>query len=81
MMKIRDNFNRILESLKRNKFIANAGAYVSSNFLLQAAGFLLTPLWARYLTPKDYGITGTIAAYSGVISSLLMMGIDVPPKN
>jgi len=33
--------------------------------------FLLIPLWARFLTPEDYGITGTLLAYSGVLSTVL----------
>jgi O-antigen/teichoic acid export membrane protein len=65
----------IWRRFKRYRFIVNAGAYISSNILLQAAGFLLTPLWARFLTPSDYGITGTLSAYSGVLSTLLMMSL------
>lgn len=75
LLSIITGLRSIWDKLKRYKFITNAGAYISSNVLLKAAGFLLTPLWARFLTPADYGITGTLGAYSGVLTTLLMMGL------
>ena len=38
--------------------------------------FLLIPLWARFLTPQDYGITGTLLAYGGVLATLLGLGLS-----
>ncbi len=71
-------FKRITNSwqqVKRHKFITNAGAYISGNFLQTATGFFLIPILARFLTPEDYGITGTMVIYSGFLTPLLVMGL------
>lgn len=63
------------QQVRQHKLITNAGAYVSGYVLQKAVGFLLIPLWARFLTPTDYGITGTLLAYSGILSTVLAMGL------
>ena len=47
-----------------NKLARNASIYTIGNILPKAAGFLLLPVYTRFLTPADYGI----------ISSMLMLG-------
>lgn len=63
------------QQLRQNKFIVNASAYMSGAFIQQGLNFLLLPLWAYFLTPTDYGITGTLVAYTQVIQILLVMGL------
>jgi len=67
--------NTYWKKLKHHKLVTNATVYISGHVLQKGVGFLLLPLWARFLTPDDYGITGTLAAYSGVLSAILMMGL------
>ncbi len=61
--------------IKQHKLITNAAAYISGHIVQKAIAFLLLPLWVRFLTPEDYGITGTLTAYAGVLSALLLMGL------
>lgn len=61
---------------KKSRFLADASIYVSGNFLQKATSFLLIPIWAQFLNPEDYGITGTLIAYSGVLSTLLGLGLQ-----
>jgi len=61
--------------LLRSKLLQQSGFYLVGQFLQKAVSFLLLPVWTFYLAPSDYGIMGTLAAYSGVLNILLMFGI------
>jgi O-antigen/teichoic acid export membrane protein len=63
------------QPILKNKFITNAATYISGNVVQKGLVFLLIPIWARFLTPEDYGITGTLTVYGGVLFTLLVMGI------
>ena len=65
----------MLGHLQEKGIIKNSLAYVGGNFVQKVSEFLFIPLWTRYLTPQDYGITGTLSAFSGVLSPFLMMGL------
>ena len=43
-----------------NKIIKNATLYTIGNILPQAAGFILLPIYTRYLTPDEYGIVASM---------------------
>ena len=79
-MKSFKNKNRKIKkiwlSIKNNRLITNAGAYISGGFIQRAADFLLIPLWAAFLTPEDYAITGTMYAYRGMLLTVLVMGLN-----
>jgi O-antigen/teichoic acid export membrane protein len=60
----------------RSKLLQQSGFYLVGQFLQKAVSFLLLPVWTIYLTPSDYGIMGTLAAYSGVLSMLLLFGVN-----
>jgi len=70
--RVRDYWQR----MKQHKLVTTASVYVSGYVLQKAVSFLLIPLWARFLTPLDYGITGTLLAYSGVLTTLLGFGLS-----
>jgi O-antigen/teichoic acid export membrane protein len=59
----------------RSRLLQQSGFYLVGQFLQKAVSFLLLPVWTIYLTPSDYGIMGTLAAYSGVLSMLLLFGV------
>jgi O-antigen/teichoic acid export membrane protein len=61
--------------VRGSRLIKTASIYVSGYVLQKAVGFLLIPIWARFLLPEDYGITGTLLAYSGVLSTILALGL------
>ena len=62
--------------LLRSKLLQQSGFYLVGQTLQRAISFLLLPVWTIYLTPSDYGVMGTLAAYSGVLYVLLMFGIN-----
>jgi O-antigen/teichoic acid export membrane protein len=59
----------------KSKLLHQSGFYLLGQTLQKAVSLLLVPLWTRYLTPSDYGIMGTLAAYSGMLGVLLLFGI------
>ena len=61
----------LVARLKRNRMFTQAAAYISGNFLQQAAGFIMLLVWAGFLTREDYGITNTLAAYAAILSVFL----------
>lgn len=64
-----------LDRLRRRRLVSNASIYVLGTTLQRALGFLLIPLYTRYLTPSDYGITGVATAAEGVLTAVLGLGI------
>lgn len=61
--------------LRSNKLIANASTYISGSFIQRAFEFLLLPLWARFLSPGDYGIIGAMTSYSSILFNVLLLGL------
>jgi len=47
--------------MKIDRRIQEIGVYGVSAILRQAVGFLLLPVYTRYLTPQDYGIIGLLS--------------------
>ncbi|ALC16857.1 undecaprenyl-diphospho-oligosaccharide flippase [Desulfuromonas soudanensis] len=41
-----------------HRLLGHAGIYAMGNILRQLAGFLMLPIYTRYLTPADYGVVG-----------------------
>lgn len=46
------------------------------NILPQAAGFLLLPIYTRYLTPADYGVVSSMQALASILAVLFTLAID-----
>lgn len=61
--------------LLRSRLLQQSGFYLVGQILQKAVSFLLLPVWTFYLTPSDYGIMGTLNAYSGILGIVLMFGI------
>ena len=38
--------------------MGHASIYAAGNILRQIAGFLMLPVYTRFLTPADYGVVG-----------------------
>ena len=64
------------QRIKSHRFATNAGVYISGNVLQKGVAFLLLPIWSRFLTPYDYGVVGTMAAFSAVLLTLFVMGLQ-----
>jgi O-antigen/teichoic acid export membrane protein len=61
--------------LLRSKLLQQSGFYLVGQILQKAVSLLLLPVWTIYLTPSDYGIMGTLNAYSGVLNIILLFGV------
>jgi O-antigen/teichoic acid export membrane protein len=49
--------------------------YLVPNVLLRGLSFLLTPIYARALTPADYGAVGVATTIGGIVSVLLGLSL------
>lgn len=60
-----------LNKLLKHSLIYGAGAVIS-----KAVGFLMIPVYTRYLTPEDYGIIEILTLTSYIITWIFSMGLD-----
>lgn len=49
--------------------------YTGGQVLTKATGFILIPLYTRFLTPDDYGIIGVLNVILAMMSMILMFGV------
>lgn len=59
-----------------SKIVKNTSLYSLGNILPQAAGFILLPIYTRYLTPADYGIVSSMQVLSSVLAVFFTMAVD-----
>jgi len=59
-----------------SKIIKNTSLYTIGNILPKAAGFILLPIYTRYLTPADYGIVSLMQVLSTILTVFFTMAID-----
>jgi O-antigen/teichoic acid export membrane protein len=60
--------------MKEQAFLKHAAVYGLASMLTQAAGFVLLPLYTRYLTPSDYGILEVLGRIAETAATLLLFG-------
>lgn len=56
--------------------VKNSAIYGISPYIPRIISFLLLPLLTEHLTDVDYGIFGTIAAYTGALQALTTLGLS-----
>lgn len=59
---------------KFRTLLGNTLIYGLGNYGVKIIGFLLIPLYTRYLSPSDYGIIALVAMYSQVMFVLMNLG-------
>jgi O-antigen/teichoic acid export membrane protein len=59
------------------KIITNSTIYGISPFIPQLVNILILPIITQYLTETDYGIAGTINAYTGAIAVFSTLGMNM----
>ena len=57
------------------KVFKNSAIYVVCNFLTKALNFILLPLYAAFLTVWDYGVTGLMDSFKGVMCCLAIFSV------
>jgi O-antigen/teichoic acid export membrane protein len=50
--------------------------FMSGTLIINIAKVLLIPVYARYLSPSEYGVLGAANAISGFMSMLILLGLD-----
>lgn len=65
----------------RNTLIKNGLFFTFAPFLPKIINVFLLPIMTRYLTDVDFGITGTISAYTGAIGAFATLGLQVVLQN
>ncbi len=55
-------------------FLKHAAVYGVAAALVQAAGFLLLPMYLRYLGPAEYGVLEVVTRFAETASTLLLIG-------
>lgn len=58
------------------KVFKNSAIYTACNFLTKALNFILLPLYTAFLTTGDYGITGIIDNFRGVMCYLAIFSVQ-----
>lgn len=59
------------------KLFSHTLLYALGPQLPKIVNIFLLPIITAYLTPKDYGIHGTITAYAGLLAGIKMLGFDI----
>jgi O-antigen/teichoic acid export membrane protein len=65
-----------LRALLSDTLVRNTGIYAGGQIAQIVLTALLVPVWARFLDPSDYAITGTLAAYSSILLTVLGAGLN-----
>ena len=60
---------------RRRSLLFNSAVYVVGQFITKALGFVLLLVYARFLQPEDFGITGTLSAYGQILSTVFLLGL------
>jgi O-antigen/teichoic acid export membrane protein len=55
-------------------FVKHAAVYGLAGLLVQAGGFVLLPLYTRWLTPADYGVLEALGRIAETVGTCLMFG-------
>lgn len=61
---------------KQLQFIKGSAVLILSNFVLKGINFLLLPLYTKYLSPAELGISDTITSLTSIVFPLMVMGLD-----
>jgi O-antigen/teichoic acid export membrane protein len=64
----------LLEHLK--KTFKHTVIYGLGGVISKAVGFLLIPVYTRYLSPNDYGVVAMVMIYITVLEIVLRLGVD-----
>jgi O-antigen/teichoic acid export membrane protein len=61
--------------MPRRSLLFNSVVYIVGQFASKALAFILLLVYARFMEPEDFGITGTLAAYGSVLGTIFVMGL------
>lgn len=59
----------------KGRVLENSILYTISSLLVKAIGFLLLPVYTRFLTPEDYGITNLVNSFNQVATFIVAFSL------
>lgn len=59
-----------------NKLVKNTSIYFIGQILPEAAGFILLPIYTRYLAPSDYGIVTSMAVLQTILAVFFTLCLE-----
>lgn len=59
-----------------NKLVKNTAIYSIGQILPRAAGFILLPIYTRFLTPADYGVVSSMAVLQTILAIFFTLCLD-----
>ncbi len=59
----------------QKKVLENSFLYIFSSLLVKAIGFLLLPIYTKFLLPKDYGITNLVSGFTSVATFIIAFSL------
>src|SRR5690625_2960473 len=60
----------------KKKVLENSLLYTFSSILVMGLGFLLLPLYTKFLTPEDYGITNLVNSFLQVTTIIISFSLN-----
>ena len=63
------------------KILINSAVFGFSQHIPKVVGVFILPILTKYLTDVDFGIAGTIAAYTGAIAVFSTLGLNIVLTN
>lgn len=67
---------KIHEGSQFRKILTHAPWYFLSSFLSKALGFILLPIYTRYLSPEDYGTLSTLQSFGNLSAIIISLYMD-----
>ncbi|MBU8933974.1 MAG: oligosaccharide flippase family protein [candidate division Zixibacteria bacterium] len=65
----------VAESINYRKLITKSSIYMLGVLISKAVGFVMIPIYTRYLIPADYGVMELLAMTTNVVSMLIGIGL------
>ena len=62
-------------STSTKKLGINSVIYIFAEVSIKGIGFLLIPIYTRYLTPQDYGIVALVTSVTAFLSIFYLLGL------
>ena len=57
----------------KTKVLKNTGAYLLIKFFPRVSGFIMLPIYTRFLIPEDYGILALTVAFTDILAPILSL--------
>ncbi len=64
-------------SSTKTRIFKNAGAYSLVGIIPYMTGFIMLPVYTRYMSPEDYGILSLVSAFQAILVTVVSLQLNV----